>query len=113
MWNLHWCENEYVGMNFGMKPGECLVLVSKSKGRGDFTDISLCKLQCVLAGKIVHMEHPTLPHLPALPKQISLEIVEIDLAKASRANRLSADRVRLLFGRCQIASSSLVLKSER
>ena len=55
-------------MNFGMKPGECLVLVSKSKGREDFTDVSLCKLQCVLVGKIVHVEHPTLPHLPALPK---------------------------------------------
>ena len=43
VWNLCWCENEHVGMNFGMKPGECLVLVSKSKGREDFTDVSLCE----------------------------------------------------------------------
>ena len=41
------CESEYVGMNFGMKPGECLVLVSKSKGREDFTDVSLHMLWCV------------------------------------------------------------------
>ena len=68
VWNLYWCENEHVGMNFGMKPGECLVLVSKSKGREDFTDISLHVLQCVSVGKIVHTEKPTSPHPPSLPK---------------------------------------------
>ena len=55
-------------MNFGTKPGECLVLVSKSKGREDFADVSVCVLQCVSVGKIVHMEKPTLPHPPSLPK---------------------------------------------